>query len=143
MIKVGITLEGSVKEMASILQYISSQQKEEGTLHEAEYAEVTKVEEERPVWTEGKVRSIYRGVSYECRRLLREVAKHEDGISTSALAAKLGTDEHGVGGTLSSLGRQLNNPEVKGLQYPLDWTKYGAYKMLPIWRNTIAKISKE
>ena len=142
MLKVGITLEGSLEELSSVLQYISDHQKGE-LLHDIESVDLAPSDEEPMTWTEEKVKSIFRDISYECRRLLKEAAKHEAGITTSVLGKKLGVNEHGIGGILSSLGRQLKNPTFAGLQYPLDWTKDGKYKMIPVWISIITKIVEE
>lgn len=144
MIKVAITLEGRPEEMASVLQFISGQQKEGVALNEQDSVVINQDEDEQLIWTERKIRAVYWGVSYTCRRLFREVANHENGITPLQLSKKLGlADERGVGGVLSSLGRLLKDPEYAGLQYPLDWITYGRYKMIPIWRGIIAKLVEE
>ncbi len=142
MLKVGITLEGSLEELSSVLQYISDHQK--GDLpRDIESIDHTESHEKTMTWTEEKVDSIFWGVSYECRRLLKEAAKDAEGIATSVLSRKLGVNEHGIGGVLSSLGHQLKKPEFAGLQYPLDWTKDGKYKMIPVWIRVITKTVEE
>jgi len=148
MITVGITLGGSLEELTSVLEWISARQKEQimpkkdqPILSEIEPAKSDQPEEATD-WTEQKISSVYWNVSYDCRRLLKIVANNEAGISTFSLGKMLGVDEHGVGGILSSLGRQLNQPGVQGLRYPMDYTKDG-YRMKPIWRDVIAKIVKE
>jgi hypothetical protein len=143
MIKVGITLEGDVEELVSVLQYISDRQGEGFALRKPATVEPDGTDEEIQTWTEEKIKSILYKVSFNCESLLKEIAKHENGIGTFALGKKLGVEERGVGGILSSLGRQLKDSEFEGLPYPLEYTYEGGYKMPPIWRDTIAKIEAE
>lgn len=144
MLKVGITLEGNLEELVSVLQYISAKQRGNSTLHNTAPTEQSPAAEETQAWTEEKIRLILSNVSDTCESLLRELVKHEDGITTLALSKTLGlNDERGIGGVLSSLGRQLNNPEYEDLPYPLDWTKYGRRKMIPIWRDIVAELVEE
>ncbi len=144
MIKVAITLDGSPEEMASVLQFISDQPKEGVALNEGDSTSTGQTEDEQLIWTERKVREVYWDVSYQCRKLLKEVTKHENGITTLSLSQILGlNDERGIGGVLSSLGRVLKDPRYKDLKYPLDWITYGRYIMIPIWRDMVTKLMKE
>ena len=144
MIKIAITLEGSHQEMEAVLQFISNQQDEETEVHEEEATTPELALDEHFIWTERKIRAVYWGVSYNCRKLFRELAKNEEGLTALALSKKLGLgDERGIGGVLSSLGRQLNDSNYKDLPYPLDWTTYGRHIMIPIWRDMVTKLAEE
>lgn len=138
MIKVSITLEGSREELASVLEHVAGMEEGEG-IEPASREEVSAGASEVILsWTESLIAMIWRDLSLDCRELLREIARHEDAVSTYDLGEIMGLTPQEIGGRLSSLGRRINQHGLDSLPYPLDWR--GGYIMIPIWRNTISRI---
>ncbi len=144
MIKIVITVEGNTEELAPVLRYLSDMSvgmRVEETRQETP----APVEEIEPMyWTEAKVRKIWRALTFECEEVLKEIAKHEDGISWDQLLTSLKLKPNQVGGRLSSLGHQLRIHGYNILPAPLKLTTDpGGYKMDTVWRRTILKIQED
>lgn len=143
MVKVSVTLEGSPEELIPVLRQVADLQTHEPTQESAGLSTSSQTQEESLSWNEDKVGVIWRNLSLGCREILREIAKHEDGITTDTLMVRLQLTPYEVGGRLSSLGHQLRIHECDKLPYPLDWTPGLKYRMISIWRHTISEIEKE
>lgn len=142
MVTVTITVSGSPGELVPVLRYIADQQLHLSMERDRESSE-PQPEELSWSWNEDKVRIIWRDLSSGCREILKEIAKHDDGISTSALMKKLDLTANEVGGHLSSLGHRLRKHKLNKLPYPLDWVEDSMYRMVSVWRYTIPKIEPD
>jgi hypothetical protein len=144
--KATITLEGSVEEIRPILHFISEQ---DSSVQKANAEEIITQNPEEVaesvtfLWTEPKIRDIWRGLTFECRDVLRELAKHKYGISWHSLLDNLNLKANQVGGRLSSLGHQIRIKGYGGLPYPIEVTGALVYKLDSLWRQIMRKMQEE
>jgi hypothetical protein len=144
VIKLIITLEGSTEEFKPILKFLSEEQ--------AELIDVKKATEQAQeektgnnTWTEDKIRKIWGDITVDCKDILLEIAKHEEGISMHQLEKALNLNGNSIGGRLSSLGHQIrinNYVKLPNVFLNPNDNSYG-YKLPPLWIQIITKIENE
>jgi hypothetical protein len=121
MARITVTIEGEWEEVRNVLASLTERPSPEGRGKERrEGPPVAGPEEvvEGREWTEGQVRRLWRRLSDDARRVLKEVARHPEGIGWQALQQALGMRARQVGGTLSSVGHRMRG--FAGLPRPIE-----------------------
>ncbi|MCS7206369.1 MAG: hypothetical protein NZ951_00275 [Dehalococcoidia bacterium] len=121
MARITVTLEGEWDEVQAILARLA-----EGAAKETPAAVTVKeVSPPPPVkpageqrWTPQQVRRFWGRLSPDARRILKEVAKHPEGVGWTALQQALNMRAREIGGTLSSVGHRMRG--FPGLPRPVE-----------------------
>jgi hypothetical protein len=138
VMKMAITLEGSIEEIKPILRYLSQEQG----------IAVAVKEEKSPItfWTEDMIRKVWNGLTPDCKEILRAVANNGDGLTFANWLATVTSNgkfnAQTIGGRLSSLGHQIRINSYQNLPHPLI-TENQVYKLDPVWRSAIIKFDQE
>ena len=93
-------------------------------------------------WTDVQISDVWHRLSPTCRNVLKEIAKHPTGILWANLCTALEMGGSQVGGSLSSLGGQMNRQEYSIHQKPLLlFTRVGewGYRLMAVWRDWLSR----
>ncbi|GBD11547.1 hypothetical protein HRbin23_01214 [bacterium HR23] len=145
MARVTVTIEGDWAEVQGILARLGegAPPVEKVAVEAQAEAPARAAEKAEREWTPGQVRRFWRRLSNDARRVLREMAKHPEGISWTALQQALGMRAREVGGTLSSVGHRMRG--FAGLPRPVQkitLPEGKGYRLIPSVAKVIASLEE-
>jgi hypothetical protein len=136
MTRLTLTLEGSIEELTPILQKLSHVDAPTTGLNLQPQSKEPQTPATLPDWTADKAHMTCRWVTYDCMKILREIAKKPEGCSLEDIQKILSLSPNQIGGRLSSVGHQIRMRGYQNLSHPLNPTGIG-YRLHPAWREAV------
>ena len=143
MANISITISGSPQELAQALQSIAGLKIWESPIRKAFMIEGGADQKQTSAWNDESILMVWRNLTEGCREILLEIAKSEEGTPIGALLEQFKMSANQIGGTLSSLGHQINAMGFSDAPRPWEWWPGAGYKLLPEWRDAVLKFDKE
>jgi hypothetical protein len=134
MVKITITVEGNMEELAPVLSKLGELK---GVKELGKSVKAASSEE----WTKERVLLVWNDLSEKAKTVLGVIARNDDKSWPEQIQAT-GWTANTVGGALSSLGAQLRNHGLKGITGPLFDNELSGYSLLPIWKETVLENTK-